>query len=136
MARTNDERIELYRKTGEWLRENTPATASVGTLEIGVIGYYAQRRIIDFACLLQPELAQQIRLGTTYDDLASHAMQAYRPDYVAMLDGFAPRIRAGEAFRRACSRAVGIRAASHPGRMDIYACAWARAEGPRPDKGG
>ena len=53
----NDNRLGLYQKTGEWLRANTPPTASIGTLEVGIIGYFAQRRLVDFAGLLQPDVA-------------------------------------------------------------------------------
>jgi 4-amino-4-deoxy-L-arabinose transferase-like glycosyltransferase len=47
----------LYRQVGAWLRDNTPHTASVGVMEVGVIGYYAERRMIDYLGLLQPEVA-------------------------------------------------------------------------------
>ena len=47
----------LYRQVGEWLRNNTPPTASVGVMEVGVIGFYAERRMIDYLGLLQPEVA-------------------------------------------------------------------------------
>jgi hypothetical protein len=128
--RTNDHFSGLYRVTGEWLRENTPATASVGTPEIGIIGYYSQRRIIDFACMLQPDLAALIQQGTTFDDLTLHAANTYQPGFMAMLDGFAPRIVASERFQRACSEIKRLRHESLPGAvMIIYSCTWSAADG-------
>lgn len=40
----------IYGLVGEWLRENTPTNASVGTLEAGIIGFHSTAcRMIDFA---------------------------------------------------------------------------------------
>ena len=72
-------RLELYRAVGDWLKENTPPDARVGTLEVGIIGYYSQRPMVDFAGLIQPEVARQLRQNTTYDDAALWAAQRYRP---------------------------------------------------------
>ena len=36
-----------YRVVATWLRENTAPTASVGYLEIGILGYYSRRTIVD-----------------------------------------------------------------------------------------
>lgn len=38
--------------TADYLRENTPATAAVVTHDVGAIGYYSQRRIIDLEGLV------------------------------------------------------------------------------------
>ena len=53
----SDQRQAAYRKAGEWLVTNTPPDATVGMLEVGVIGYYARRPVIGFAGLIQPENA-------------------------------------------------------------------------------
>src|SRR5690606_37532000 len=43
---SRDPRVSIYRAAGEWLRAATDSTASVGSLEVGIIGYYAQRPMI------------------------------------------------------------------------------------------
>jgi hypothetical protein len=50
----------VYQRVGNWLLDHTPADASVGVMEIGVIGYYSERRMIDLLGLLQPEVAAAI----------------------------------------------------------------------------
>jgi len=83
-----DRRQAAYQQAGEWLSENTPSDATVGMLEVGIIGYYAHRPIIDFAGLIQPEVAQQMAAETTYADTALWAIQNYRPDYLVMPMGW------------------------------------------------
>jgi hypothetical protein len=39
-----------------WLRAHTPADAVIATHDIGAIGYFSQRRVVDFAGLANPEL--------------------------------------------------------------------------------
>lgn len=118
----NDNRLGLYRKTGEWLRANTPPTASVGTLEVGIIGYYAQRRLIDFAGLLQPDVAMQMTHDSTYDTLALGAFERYKPNYLALFEGTFQPIRASQHFVKFCAEATVITDNAHPMKMQIYKC--------------
>ncbi len=41
---------------GRWLAENTPQTAVVATHDIGAIGYFAERPLLDLAGLITPEI--------------------------------------------------------------------------------
>ncbi len=41
---------------GEWLGANTPADAAVACLDIGALGWSSERRIVDLAGLVSPEL--------------------------------------------------------------------------------
>jgi hypothetical protein len=69
----------LYRRAGEWLAANTPPEATVGVLEVGVMGYYADRRMVDFLGLLQPAVARALARGDIF-----WAVPAYAPDYLAL----------------------------------------------------
>ncbi len=79
-----DPRVEVYGEIGHWLRRHSDPEASVGTLEAGVIGYYGERTMIDFAGLIQPEVAQRLGPSSTYQDSAAWAIQRYWPDYVLL----------------------------------------------------
>ena len=92
-----DARIAAYQATGEWLRENTPATSRIGALEIGAIGYYSQRPVIDFAGLIQPEVTAHIGRETTYADLALWAVERYHPEYLVLHEGIFPALEQGYA---------------------------------------
>jgi hypothetical protein len=88
----SDPRYSIYRVAGEWLQENTPEDARVGTLEIGILGYYSKRTIIDFAGLLQPLTARQLRPGSTYQEAASWAIENYQPEYLVLHRSILPEV--------------------------------------------
>lgn len=74
----------LYEKTGHWLAANTAPNASVGYFEIGRIGYYADRRMIDPLGLIDPAIAPSVaRRDLTW------AYRTYQPDYILYNKQFA-----------------------------------------------
>jgi hypothetical protein len=75
-----DGRAQIYTQAGEWLKQNTPSEATVGTLEVGILGYFSERSIVDFAGLIQPDISRQVASG--YENAAIWAIEAYRPDYL------------------------------------------------------
>jgi len=82
----------IYREVGEWLKINTPPNSSVAALEVGIIGYYAQRPMVDFAGLIQPEIGAHLTPRTTYEDAALWAVSQYRPHYLVLHEGAFPRL--------------------------------------------
>jgi len=72
-------KVDSYRRVGEWLAANTPEGTLVGVTEVGIIGFYAQRPMVDFLGLLQPDVARALQRG----DMA-YALLRYQPDYVAL----------------------------------------------------
>lgn len=66
-----------YVATGRWLEAHTPPDASVGYFEIGHLGYYARRTLIDPLGLVNPHVAAHVaRREWTW------AYAHYRPDYI------------------------------------------------------
>ena len=90
-----DERYPAYRTVGDWLRVNTDPDITIGALEVGIIGYYAQRPMVDFSGLVQPEVARQFAPKTTYQDAALWAVDQYQPDFLVLHDGLFPRVEEG-----------------------------------------
>jgi hypothetical protein len=116
-----DNRLNIYRRVGEWLESPTPPNAHVATLEVGIIGYYAQRPMIDFAGLLQPETIPH--LTTTYDDTAQWVFQRFEPEYVVLQDGMFPGLEAMPAFQQRCAEvACFADDGAYPHPIAIYAC--------------
>jgi len=87
--------MDMYTVVGEWLYDNTPPQATVGTLEVGIIGYYSQRPMIDFAGLIQPEVSDQFARYTSYEDSALWAVERYRPDYLVLYEKQFPQLEEG-----------------------------------------
>lgn len=66
-----------YVQIGKWLKANTPPNASVAMVEVGTVGWYADRRIIDILGLTNPYNADFIAKGDA-DSWPIH----YQPDYI------------------------------------------------------
>ena len=67
------------KEAGLWLNRNTPPGASVMLEPLGYVGYYADRRMIDEAGLVQPGVTEMKRQGIT--DVYQYAT-AYHVDYI------------------------------------------------------
>lgn len=76
-----------YEDLGRWLDTRTPPGASVGYLEIGIMGYYARRRVIDPLGLVNPGVAPHV---AQRDFL--WAYRQYRPDYIVYNPAFFPEL--------------------------------------------
>jgi hypothetical protein len=120
-----DARYAIYRAAGDWLRANTAPDSTAGMLEVGIVGFYAQRSLVDFAGLIQTDVSQQMRRDTTYDDTAAYAMLTYKPDYVLVVRGTVDRFR-DETVQRHCTLAETLRGTDHQfgSDLEIYACTW------------
>lgn len=117
-----DARLESYQAAGEWLRAHTSPESSVGALEVGAIGYYAQRRMIDFAGLLQPQVALRLAPTTTYDDAAIWAIQQFQPDYVVLRPESLPRLAQDAGLQKRCQLVHSVADPTYATPLQIYAC--------------
>jgi hypothetical protein len=93
--RQPDPRYAIYRAAGEWLAAYTPVEAVVGALEVGILGYYTSRPMVDFAGLIQPEVAAQLTGGNNYEHAAVWAVEHYQPQYLALFPGDFPQLEKG-----------------------------------------
>jgi hypothetical protein len=68
---------------GQWLRVNTAAGSVVATPDIGALGYFSQRRIVDLAGLVTPQMIPYLRRESEEDVIAGFRFAAFaRPDYL------------------------------------------------------
>ncbi len=72
-----DQKEIAYGKVAEWINKNTPQDATIMMEEIGFVGYYTHRRIIDQSGLATPEVITQYQQGNPY-----WAYDHYQPDYL------------------------------------------------------
>jgi hypothetical protein len=93
--RQPDPRYAIYRAAGEWLAAYTPVEAVVGALEVGILGYYTRRPMVDFAGLIQPEVAAQLTGGNNYEHAAVWAVEHYQPQYLVLFPGDFPQLEQG-----------------------------------------
>ena len=89
-----DPRLLAYTTAGKWLAKNTTPDEHVGLLEVGIIGYYSERPVVDFAGLIQPDVAHQMAHASTYEDTAIWAVTHFKPEIVLVHQGGFPRLEA------------------------------------------
>jgi hypothetical protein len=76
---------------GRWLEKNTPEDALVAAPDIGVIGYYSHRRILDLGGLVTPEI-NRMRKEIDVDRIIEEGLYLrYHPDYLVDRDAFPER---------------------------------------------
>ena len=81
LGREPQPRYRIYRTAGEWLAENTPANATVGMVEIGIVGFYSDRYIVDVCGLITPTVGPHVAAGDV-----SWPIRTYRPDFMLLHD--------------------------------------------------
>ena len=72
---------EDYKEIGIWLSQNTAEDASVAVVEIGTIGWYSKRRIIDILGLVTADVSSYVAAG----DFESW-LKLFPPDYIMVHD--------------------------------------------------
>jgi hypothetical protein len=79
-------RKTVYTDVGRWVNQHTEPNASLGYIEIGWIGYYSRRRIIDQLGLVNPGIAE----ASTQRKDFMFAFRKLRPDYIVYNPAFDP----------------------------------------------
>lgn len=72
-----------YTRVGEWLQHHTPPDSSVALIEIGIIGFYSDRTVIDTMGLVSPEMVGHLE---SWVQTLQFAINYYWPDYVVALE--------------------------------------------------
>lgn len=72
-------------KTAYWLRDKTKESDVIATHDIGAIGFYSGRRIVDVGGLVTPELAEKLN-ESDYVPFMEEYLKAHNVSYVAFLD--------------------------------------------------
>ena len=72
-----NDNVRLYIETGRWLAAHTPPRSRVGYYEIGYIGFYGDRPMIDALGLIDPAIAPAV---VAHD--WARAFRQSRPDYI------------------------------------------------------
>lgn len=78
-----DPKMKLYQEIGQYMNSHTAPNESIGYVEIGLIGYYSHRRIIDPLGLVTADVAPHVANRDF-----SWALEQYEPDYILRTEGF------------------------------------------------
>lgn len=89
----NVRNIEMTQvRIGRWLAEETPPDAVVATNDIGAIGFFGDRRVIDMVGLVTPEVLDRLRRTRDREAALLGYFREDRPDYLVMFDDWYPGI--------------------------------------------
>ena len=67
---------------GKWLRDNAPPSSVIAVPDIGAVGYYSRRKILDLGGLVSPEI-NRIRREVDYEDMLSRGLYLkFHPQYL------------------------------------------------------
>ncbi|MEO5618823.1 MAG: hypothetical protein ABIS67_13735, partial [Candidatus Eisenbacteria bacterium] len=78
---------------GRWFRENTPPSTIIGSPDIGAIGYFSKRRVLDLAGLVTPDMVPLLERETP-----ERIVEEFRFASVARPDFLVDRAPRGEAL--------------------------------------
>jgi len=68
---------------GRWLHENTPERSVIATPDIGALGYFSRRRVVDLAGLVTPAMVPFLDREVPEDAIANFRFAAFvRPGYI------------------------------------------------------
>jgi hypothetical protein len=90
---------DLHVTTGRWLNENTPPEAIIAVNDIGGIGYFARREIIDLIGMATPEIIPYRMRGEP--GIIDYFKEVRKPDYLVIYPEWFPLIDSmKESFKR------------------------------------
>jgi hypothetical protein len=68
---------------GRWFQSHTPPDAVIATPDIGAIGYFSERSVVDLAGLVTPRMVPHLVRQTPEEAISSFAFASFsRPDYL------------------------------------------------------
>lgn len=75
-------------QVARWVNENTPSTAVIGAHDIGALGYFGERQIIDLAGLITPDVIPFIR----DQELLADYLTKNKADYLITFPSWYPEL--------------------------------------------
>jgi arabinofuranosyltransferase len=80
-------RDDRYHAIGRFLATKTPPDARVAMIEVGIVGYFSERYVVDLLGLVSPGVAPHVRDRSH----VAYAMERFDPDYFLRHVPFAPK---------------------------------------------
>ena len=103
---------QSYRRLGGWLKDNTAEDALVAVSDIGAVGWYGERRILDMLGLVDPHVSR--RPGILHAKFDADYVLAQDPDVVILVEK--KRTDGTAIHRRLSDQAL----AGHPAFVENY----------------
>lgn len=123
--------MDMHVTVGRWLSRATPGNSVVATMDIGAIGFYSERRIVDMVGLITPEAVPYV-LGKGVTEERSRALLRFlekeRPGYLAIFPAVYPGLTDDRRVFEPVYRVVLTRNQIAEDKwMEVFQCFWDRA---------
>lgn len=96
ISQNPDWKAKVYPDAARWIAQNTSSSASLATIDIGHLGYWSNRPIIDIVGLAQPDVAAYIAQGDF-----GYALRHYQPDLILIGFTWLPEVQSTAWFQEA-----------------------------------
>lgn len=96
VAKSPDWKARVYPDAARWIAANTNRSASLATIDIGHLGYWSGRPIVDIVGLAQPDVAAHIAAGDF-----GYALRQYEPDLLLIGYSWLPEVQRAAWFQTA-----------------------------------
>ncbi len=94
IAQHPDWKALVYPNAARWIAQNTTTSANLATIDIGHLGYWSDRPIIDIVGLAQPDVAPHIAEGDF-----GYAIRHYQPSLVLIGYVWLPEVQTAPWFQ-------------------------------------
>ena len=109
-------RRQLYTDIGNWIETRTRKDESVAYFEIGYLGWFSQRTIVDPVGLVTPGGLDSIRQGRLHWIFEKHAPDYFIHNSIRQADP----LLASQAFRRRYQEIERFKAEGYPGELILF----------------
>ena len=111
---------------GRWLAQNTRQDAVLATHDIGAIGYFSGRRVLDTSGLVTPAVLPHLQPGRRADIGVLAFLEGARPDYLVVMPTWYPElVRLEDHFEPLHEIALESRSVAAGDRLVVFRTKWA-----------
>jgi len=124
VAEIEDMHIDMAR----WVEANTPSESIIASHDVGALGYFSGRKIVDMVGLVTPTVLEYLSPGLPADDGVLEYLRDVEPDFVIMMPTWYPGLsKMSRVFRPEHEEVVkGVRTIAAGDRLVAYRAIWDR----------
>ena len=122
VAEIEDMHIDMAR----WVEANTPAESVIASHDVGALGYFSGRKVLDMVGLVTPTVLEYLRPGFPADEGVLEYLRVAEPDFVIMMPTWYPQLsKMGRELQPGHEEVVkGVRTIAAGDRLVAYRASW------------
>jgi hypothetical protein len=110
---------------GRWLGHNTEENAVIATHDIGAIGYFSGRQVVDTSGLITPGVLKHLKPGRLADTGVLEFLEQVQPDYLVVMPTWYPElVRRKDHFEPIHEIVLETRSIAAGDRLAVFRAKW------------